>query len=349
MDWMLIKCMPLLCLLFCLELSAQIPIQELESEAKFCHQFDSHSPFGICEDHFHSKNSLMVNYKFMPMAMSGLMSGTEELSTSAVHESYMVAPLDMSMNMHMYGIMYGVTDRLTVMLMGNYIQNSMDLQMRNGMEFTTQSSGIADHSLSGLYALKSTEKMSFHMIAGISLPIGDIEQNDKTPMADNTPLAYPMQLGSGTWDPYLGINYLHNLNALFLGTQIRYKTRIGNNSMDYSLGDEFKMNIWLSKVVFDNTSISARIQYSSSGEIEGANPLFNPAMMPLFDTANSSRDQMDISLGTNIKLLPNKANAFDLGIEFGIPVYQDVKGIQMKNSYFGTVGIRYTISNKSCH
>jgi len=65
-------------------------------------------------------------------------------------------------------------------------------------------------------------------------------------------------------------------------------------------------------------------------------------LMPLFNTENSGRKQLDVSIGTNI-LMNNVTKGLRLGIEAGIPVYQDVNGIQMKNRFMTTIGIQYAL------
>ena len=59
----------------------------------------------------------------------------------------------MTVEMHMIGIMYGLTDEFTVMAMVPYIINSMEHLTRMGVRFTTESDGVGDVTLSGIYAL----------------------------------------------------------------------------------------------------------------------------------------------------------------------------------------------------
>ena len=55
----------------------------------------------------------------------------------------MVSPVEMSMEMHMFGLMYAPSDSVTLMLMGNYIEKDMShatmpgsmMEMRLGSTF----------------------------------------------------------------------------------------------------------------------------------------------------------------------------------------------------------------------
>ena len=88
--------------------------------------------------HTHPAGMWMVNYEFMHMDMSGLRAGTTNVGLRSVgykrHKpyNYMMIPTSMTMDMHMVMVMYGITDRLTVMVMANYQANKMKMLMDMG-------------------------------------------------------------------------------------------------------------------------------------------------------------------------------------------------------------------------
>ena len=71
-------------------------------------------------------------------------------------------------------------------------------------EFTTETEGFGDTTLSALIRFFEREHQSAHLNAGFSIPTGSIEETDDilTPMGmrPTVRLPYPMQLGSGTFD-----------------------------------------------------------------------------------------------------------------------------------------------------
>lgn len=169
---------------------------------------DGHAPISVMGDHYHKKGEFMFSYKFMPMWMDGNLQSTNGISDEDIYQNFMAAPRKMSMSMHMLGLMYAPSDRFTLMFMGNYLSNSMDLRTGMGVPFTTESSGLGDVTISSLIKIMNKNRQSLHGSVGISIPTGDIDQRDATPMMNDAQLAYPMQLGSGTWDPSLGLTYL---------------------------------------------------------------------------------------------------------------------------------------------
>lgn len=307
---------------------------------------DGHAPISIMGDHYHKKGEFMFSYRFMPMWMEDNIQSSDDISNEDIYQNFMVAPQKMNMNMHMLGAMYAPSDRVTLMVMGNYISNSMDLRTGMGVDFTTESGGIGDITVSSLIKIMNSNRQSLHANVGISIPTGDIDQRDATPMMNDAQLAYPMQLGSGTWDPSLGLTYLGQSDKLSWGAQSKYKFRLGENSENYTFGNRFDVVSWGAIKVSDNFSFSTSLSYFDTQKIDGVDADLNPMMMPLFNTTNSGRSQLDVGIGTNFFVPKGSLKDLRIGAEIKIPAYQKVNGIQMKNTLMATFGIQYTIGHK---
>ena len=305
---------------------------------------DGHAPIHVMGDHYHGKGELMLSYRFMPMFMEGNLQGSDEIDNSSIYENYNVAPQEMQMNMHMLGAMYGVSDQVTLMAMANYISNSMDLKAMNGTEFTTKNASLGDISLTAMLKILNENRQSFHVNLGVSIPTGSVDERDDTPAMDNAVLGYPMQTGSGTFDPFVRLTYLKQFKVFSLGAQAHFKTRLGENDENYTFGDEFQAATWIAHKISKNFSISLSADYLTTGEIDGINTNLNPMMMPLFDVGNSGRDTLLGGLGVNYYVPEGSFKDFRIGLEYQLPVYQDVNGIQMEQTEMITAGIQYTLS-----
>lgn len=303
---------------------------------------DGHAPINVMGDHSHKKGEWMFSYRFMNMSMDGNLKSSDDINNQEGFINYMVLPQKMTMNMHMLGAMYAPSDKLTIMLMTNMLTNSMDLKMRNGNEFTTESNGFGDVSISGLVKILNKKRQSLHANIGISIPTGDIDQRDDTPMMSDAPLAYPMQLGSGTWDPILGFTYLGQSDKFSWGLQSKLKFRAGENEETYKLGNEFNTNVWGAIKVSNSISFSGKVNYKNLGEISGSDPDLNPMMMPLFSNKNSGKNQLDLAIGSNYYVFKGSLKNLRIGAEVGFPVSQNVNGIQMKQKLMGTLGLQYS-------
>ncbi|MDR9400341.1 MAG: transporter [Psychroflexus sp.] len=305
---------------------------------------DGHAPIHIMGDHYHGKGELMLSYRFMPMFMEGNLQGSDEVNNQAIFNRYNVAPQEMQMNMHMIGFMYGVSEQITLTAMTNYISNSMDLTAMNGTDFTTENANFGDVSLSAMIKVLNENRQSFHANLGVSIPTGSVDERDDTPNMTDAVLGYPMQTGSGTFDPFVQLTYLKQFEVFSLGGQIDFKARLGENSENYTLGESFGANVWVAHKISKNFSFSLSGEFQSIKSIEGVNLNLNEQMMPLFDVSNTGRDVLSAGLGFNY-YVPNGAfKDFRFGLEYQLPVWQDVNGIQMEQTQIISGGIQYTLS-----
>ncbi|HWR59667.1 MAG TPA: nitrous oxide reductase accessory protein NosL [Thermodesulfovibrionales bacterium] len=309
---------------------------------------------GFSDDiyHTHPAGMWMVTYKFMHMNMSGLRDGTTNIDQGSVGYKrgkpydYMMIPTSMTMDMHMFMIMYGITDRLTVMAMANYQASEMKMLMDMGpgrmigTEPPMSISGFGDTELRGLY------KINEHFVGslGLSLPTGSIERDFQT-MRMTFRAPYDMQLGSGTFDlkPALTYNGFSDDKRWNWGVQAMYTMRLGKNGNDWSFGDNLKATSWLQRAMGPITTW-LRLAYSNTGRISGEDPeirkLNHPAMgmgapMPDADPENYGGRRLDGLVGFSITKGP-----ISFGVEGGAPFYQDLNGLQLKNRWLLNFGVQ---------
>lgn len=315
-------------------------------------QMQFNPAFGDDIYHTHPAGMWMVNYKFMHMDMRGLRDGTTNVDQNDVgfmrdkQYEYMMIPTSMTMDMHMFMLMYGITDRLTVMAMANYQNNEMKMLMDMGPmkmikeEPPMRASGFGDTELRGIY------KINEHFVGslGLSLPTGSIEEEFQTMrMTFRSP--YDMQLGSGTYDlkPALTYSDFSGDRKWNWGAQAMYTIRLGKNENDWSLGDNFKATGWLQRAIGPLTSW-VRLAYNNTGRIRGKDAeiekLIHPAMgmgapMPDADPDNYGGQRLDGLIGISYTKGP-----LSFGIEAGVPFYQNLNGLQLKTEWMLTAGIQ---------
>lgn len=316
---------------------------------------DSHAPIGVMGDHTHSKGQFMFSYRAMLMSMEGMLNGSDDIDNNGVlNNGYIVTPEKMQMQMHMLGAMYAPSNRVTIMAMASYKANNMDLLViPMDLNFSTSSSGFGDLKLGALINLIKKGTHKIHANVNLSIPTGSINERDNIPVQDDVLLAYPMQIGSGTWDPSFGTTYSAHSGLFGWGAQAMATLPLGKNDKGYSFGEKGELTTWASIQAAEFISFSTRVKYTQVGDISGnADELTTPFtanngntvilanLMPVFSTSNSGRKQLDISIGSNL-ILNSLTEGLRFGIEVGIPTYQDVNGIQMKNKIAGTAGIQY--------
>lgn len=299
---------------------------------------DSHAPIGVMGDHTHPKGEFMLSYRYMHMDMEGNRAGSNSISIEDTLAQFPVSPTVMTMDMHMFGAMYAPTNWLTAMVMVPYIEKDMDHVTRMGGTFTTRTKGVGDVKLSGLISLINTPDHNLHLNAGISFPTGSIGERGAIPINPDAQLPYPMQIGSGTYDLMPGITYSGRAETLSWGAQLSGVIRLDTNSRGYSLGDRFQATAWGAVKLAEWISISLRVAYEHWGNVDGADP---ELMQGLVQTARpdfQGGDRIDLGFGINLLGQDGLLKGHRIGLEFILPVYQNLNGIQMERDWSITVG-----------
>ncbi|MDX2319378.1 MAG: transporter [Moritella sp.] len=287
------------------------------------------APAGIMKSHNHKKGGFMFSYGFMSMGMEGIKNGTDKASTQDVlADSYSMAPSEMSMKMHMLGAMYGMTDDLTLAVMTGYASKEMTMlmpMMMAMMEHDGESSGITDTEVSIVDGLNRYGLDNLVISYGFSLPTGSIDET-----YDGKKLGYPMQLGSGTFDFVPSITYQQMFNDSWgYGVQGRATVRIGNNSADYRLGNEYEASTWLTKGFGKRFSISAIIDVAYNDNISGADSDMMASMSPSKDPL--AREATVITAGLSGRY--NLGSGHNLLLRVDVPIYEDFTGYQLMTDY----------------
>ncbi|NBB94035.1 MAG: transporter [Gammaproteobacteria bacterium] len=314
---------------------------------------DDHAPIGVMGDHFHDAGEWMFSYRFMRMDMAGNRRGTDGVDADTIVTSepnrffgnpmqpptLRVVPTEMTMDMHMLGAMYAPSDRVTLMFMTHYLVNEMDHLTYAGPSgtdvlggFTTRSEGLGDSSVSALVRLREDGQSRLHATLGVSIPTGSNTETDDilTPMGmrPTVRLPYPMQLGSGTWDPIVGLTWSGFADRSSYGVQWRSTFRLSDNDEGYHLGDEHRLTGWWAWRLAEPVSVSLRLQGYRRGDISG----MDPAIMAPVQTADPDRQGIErLSVGAGLNWSLPAGNR--LALEFMQPLHQDLDGPQLETDW----------------
>lgn len=287
----------------------------------------------------------MISYRFMGMKMSGLGTGNHAENKEHVFEQYLMAPENMMMQMHMLMGMYGITDRLTAMLMLNYQVNDMEMSMyamnhvhpgstMSSPIHTMKTNGLGDTKVHALYGFVMENTCQLFGTLGVSIPTGSIHERSakSDPMYSGTLYPYGMQLGSGSLEILPGISYLHQKNLLALGITVSGTYRTHTNSLGYKLGNEANLNSWLAYQWIGWISSTIRVEGTIADHIQGLNPEVYAYREPSTNPINYGGKRINAYLGSSLHLKGVLKNN-RLGVEYGLPLYQDINGIQLKQQF----------------
>ncbi|WDE00105.1 transporter [Thalassomonas actiniarum] len=338
--------------------------------ANFSSQPDAHAPIGVMADHMHKTGEWMLSYRYMHMDMNGLLRGSKSLSAGDYNANtdFMVRPKEMTMKMHMLGLMYAPSDNITLMAMAPWLDNEMDLAM-SGMSmgsdnmhsdnmhsgamtsgsmtesnFSTDASGLGDITLGALIklpwpgSLLNSRHQRLHANVTFTLPTADSSERDTTPMSENALLPYGMQTGFDTWQLETGITYGGNQarGNFSWGAQLLWKTALENNNQGYKPGNQLTLNSWLAYRLSHQLSFSLRLNHIDKDAIEGSDKRINPMMAATAVPANYEQEKTSLFLGANYLFTEGNLKGHRLAAEIGRDIDEDYAGIGMDS---GTVFI----------
>lgn len=302
---------------------------------------DARAPMSITVDRVLPAGAFEVGFRYLYTDNSGQGYRTDSLTVSQVLSLFEVAPSEMTTQGFAVDVLWGATDDLTVTATGTFAQKTMDhLAPLDGQPnaflfYQTEASGLQDLKVSALYDVLSQGDMRFHVFGGVSLPLGAIDTDDVTPFSDPLPtqLPYQQQLGSGTVDLMPGFVFNIQNKKASLGFQTRATIRLGENDRMWSLGDLYEANMWAGLKTSDWASVSLGARYSSWGNVEGFDEALDPNESPAHNTLTQAGWRVDLPVGVNFVLPDGQFEGHRLGVEFLLPIHQDLDGPQLKHNW----------------
>lgn len=330
------------------------------AHAHHLHRDDA--PVSIMGTHVHPQGEWMLSYRFMRMKMDGMREGTDGVSSADVFAAgYTVTPESMTMNMHMLGIMYAPTDRLTLMAMANYIDTTMDHRIFSQMAanringgsrtFTTEADGFGDTPVSLLYDLHSGGSGQFIGGLGVSLPTGSIDETDTVPgMGGPSQQVLPaaMQPGSGTFDLLPSLVYVGERGSWSYGAKAGGVIRLEDeNSQGYRRGHVFDLVGWTTYRLSAGFGISAGLNYRYTGELKGIQKNVgrmgpNGRSVTTAFNENYGGEEIEAILGAGWEISEGFFAGQRFAADLRLPLWQDLNGFQLETDWILTLGWQAT-------
>lgn len=322
-------------------------------------QHSSHAPAGVMFDHILKQaGDFMVGYRYMYNNQADTMLH----HTNAVSDNRIVnhgckamgcsvSPSDMTMHMHMLDLMYAPTDWLTLMLMPQFMDMSMDMRPLQGapdfnsLDLATQAAvhhsehehttgGIGDTGVYALFKLFDKSGQHLHITAGLSAPTADVGIKLRNTHGQNAGfIHYGMQLGSGTWDFKPSITYTGQSQDWSYGAQLSGISRLGQrNSSGFALGDVFQATTWGNYAFTDWLGASLRGLYTLQTKNEGKYNNTYHHIGPMDYASSYGGQYFDLGFGLNMTVPKGDWQGNHFSIEWLQPTLDDVNGYQLQRT-----------------
>ena len=315
-------------------------------------------PVGMMGAHLMGKGKMMLMYTPMFMKMDGSRIGTSRVSPETIVTTVpnrfgnlptlRIAPEEMSMERHMLSAMYGLTSSVSLMVMTSYVEKRMTMVTFKGASGTERlgitegsTEGLGDTTLGLAFKLWQEQQAGAHQLVhaglGVSLPTGSITERGRmlSPMGNLMDMrsAYGMQLGTGTYDFIPTLTYTGSSGRLGWGAQAKARIALEDeNDEGYRWGNLYETTAWLSYKLTDGLSGTARLAASTQSEIHGADPKIGGPFQGTYPEFYGG-ERIEAFVGLNGHIPLGHGTTARLGVEAGVPLYQDLNGPQLERDW----------------
>lgn len=312
----------------------------------------------------------MLMYTPTYMSMQGNYIGTDKVSaatllampnqmksTTGVGPNYLrMVPQSMDAQMHMLHYMYGISDAINIMVMGNYIQKDMTMTTYSNpgsmapyphvvgtRTYTTE--GFGDVSVIGMFRLYQDSVNHVHINLGLGLPTGSTTENMNmlSPAGGYMLMraSYGMQIGTGTYNFLPGLYYTGNLEKWSWGAAYRGFFPL-DSDQGYHWGDYNELTGWLGYTFYPGITATGRIAGSVQDSIQGRDLQIFGGMQGA-NPAYYGGERVDLFGGIEIAGKEFGLGHTRLAIEAGAPVYQNLNGPQIGRDWQlnAALGVRF--------
>ena len=295
--------------------------------------------FGEALDH----GALRVGYSWERRRSQGFLAGTRDVTTDFVRGSlgYNSTPRSLEVTVHTVEIAYAPHPRVTLVAELPFVQAELQRVDAatpgacNGVRCEFQSEGLGDVRFSMIvpFIRKGVESSQIHV--GLDAPTGAFRRQGGTSLR----LPYAAQPGNGTWDLEWGWTYKGEIERFSWGGQAVGRHPVGRNGLDYREGSRFTGRLWGVVRLFSGVDLSLRTEWEKQNEIEGFDRSLRPTVDPLENPELYDRISITMSPGMSIEI--PALGGQRIGVEVGIPVYQDVDGPQLERDWTITTAWRW--------
>lgn len=226
---------------------------------------------------------------------------------------------------------YGATSDLALFGVLPYLDKELDLTTPGGQRMTRSTHGIGDAQLFARYTVfqKDLPGRNFRIapFLGLELPTGDDDDRDRFGR-----LPQPLQLGSGSWDPFGGVIATYQTLDYQVDAQLGYKANTKANGFEF--GDEFQFDASLQYRVWPR-ALGAGVPGFLYGVIETS--LMHQAKNEIGGTNDPNSGGTKLFLSPGLQYVTKR---WILEAIVQLPVVQDLNGAALEDDFIVRAGFR---------
>ena len=249
---------------------------------------------------------------------------------------------------------YGIAKNLSVVLATGMVEKHSDLMtffgssnlIPRGMSFPGTDS-LQDSSAAIIWRAYEDPINRIKVNLGMSFPTGSDHNLGGALLQPDGGYTiarafYGMQSGTGTYDALPGIVYAGTIAPWSWGLSYRARLPLTYNPQGYMWGNYQEVNAWGGYTWFPGLTTTIRTNFNIQSPIAGADWL----MLGKLQSANPNfyggkRIEMYVGADIDGKLLG--APGFSIGVEGGVPVYQNLNGPQLSKNWQAGLALRWKV------
>lgn len=253
---------------------------------------------------------------------------------------------DASVDLQLYTLSYALSPKWTIMTVVPYLRNQVETvyePVSGGLNLalTDTTEGLSDVKLLAIRPLLISGSYVSVLDFGVSIPTGKTDATFNS--APYQGASYNMQLGSGTFDPYMGITSTHITTKDWMqSVRLAYTHRLGRNSHGWALGDEITGQVSSKYQVFKWLNSGLAFNAKNRDKVHGRDKKYE--LMNNYQSSVAQGDghkyyhepQSNVDL-TAMAKAEYKYRSMGAALEVGVPLWQDAKNadnIRLDTRYY---------------
>jgi hypothetical protein len=234
------------------------------------------------------------------------------------------------------GLDYTMRPDWALQMRAQYMNQEWSMD-KSGVQTGQHSHGMGDTLIGATHTFLSNPEWQLMADAGAYLPTGSITvANEYSPSVH---YGYRMQLGSGTFDPSLGVTSQFKQAYYVLGSRLTTIQRTGINNSGYRLGNVYRADAWADMPVrYGITPRLVGYYLNRNGIPSGQDKTITRAASGEF----YYHDQIFWSMAAAVKYDQAIWKTIALNAEVGVPFiqgFQNKDGVEVSTYYYGNLSV----------
>jgi hypothetical protein len=299
---------------------------------------DEEPPIGVMGAAMAAAGRMTVAWTWAGANHSNPRIGNKEATTGEVtDQGYASAATSARIEEHRFTFHFELNEGLDVELTLPYRDSRADVLGPLG-KTRMRTNGLGDVEIGALWNSARTEGDTHSYGLGLGLPTGSTNSTGNNPGSGDGRLPYSLQPGSGAWSLIPRAHWLGQTEDWSWGYGGQYLLRLREGGTSWNKGNELELSAWAAHRINRDMSISLRLDGHHSRGISGSESTIDPLASNLHDPDNAGGTLFRLFGGLNF--VGTSGNRF--AAEIGVPLYDDVDGVQLGTVITYGLGWRYS-------